>query len=50
LKEGQRRRRFADDDEVKEVVQYWLRTKPKTIFSFDGIRKLVEYWTKFIEK
>jgi histone-lysine N-methyltransferase SETMAR len=32
LKEDLRGHRFADDDEVKEVVHDWLRIQPKKIF------------------
>jgi hypothetical protein len=49
LKEALRGRRFAIDDEVKDVVHTWLRSQPKTFFA-DGIRKLVNLNTICIEK
>ncbi|PNF23181.1 hypothetical protein B7P43_G02737 [Cryptotermes secundus] len=49
LKEALRGRRFTSDQEVKEAVHVWLATQPKTFFS-EGIRKLVQRWTKCVEK
>jgi hypothetical protein len=49
LKEALRGRRFTSDQEVKEAVHAWLAAQPKTFFS-DGIRKLVQRWTKCGEK
>jgi len=40
---------FADDNEVKEAVQSWLKATPKS-FSLEGIRKLVDRWTKCVAK
>ena len=41
--------RFFTDKEVWEAVHKWLRDQTKTFF-FEGIRKLVDRWTKCIEK
>ena len=41
-------RRFTSDQEVKEAVHAWLDAQTKT-FS-EGIIKLVQRWTKCIEK
>ena len=49
LKEALRGRQFTSDLEVKEAVHAWLAAQPKTFFSED-IRKLVQRWTKCIEK
>ena len=38
--------KFADDD---EVVQSWLKATPKSFF-LQGIRKLVDRWTKCVAK
>jgi hypothetical protein len=48
LKEALRDHQFTSDQEVKEVVHAWLTAQPKTFFS-EGIRKLVQQWTKCIE-
>jgi len=40
---------FADDDEVMEAVQSWLKATPKSFF-LEGIRKLVDRWTKCVAK
>ena len=48
LKNALRGRRFSTDKEVREVVHKWLRDQPKTFL--EGIRKLVDRWTKCIEK
>jgi hypothetical protein len=40
---------FLRDKEVREAVHKWLRDQPKTFF-LEGIRKLVDRWTKCIEK
>ena len=40
--------RFADD-EVMEAVQSWLKAMPKSFF-LEGIRKLVDRWTKCVAK
>ena len=49
LKNALRGRPFSTDKEVREVVHKWLRDQPKT-FLLEGIRKLVDRWTKYIEK
>jgi len=49
LKNALRDRRFSTDKEVREAVHKWLRGQPKTFF-LEGIRKLVDRWTKCIEK
>jgi hypothetical protein len=41
--------KFADDDEVMETVQSWLKVTPKSFF-LEGIRKLVDRWTKCVAK
>jgi hypothetical protein len=48
-KEALRGCRFTSDQEVKEAVHAWLAAQPKTFF-FEGIRKLVQRWTKCVEK
>jgi hypothetical protein len=40
---------FADDYEVMEAVQSWLKATPKSFF-LEGIRKLVNRWTKCVAK
>ncbi|XP_045132250.1 histone-lysine N-methyltransferase SETMAR-like [Portunus trituberculatus] len=40
---------FLRDEDVKEAVHKWLHDQPQTFFS-EGIRKLVDRWTKCIEK
>ena len=42
-------RRFAADDEVKEVVHDWLCSQPQTFFC-SGIKKLTDRWAKCIKK
>jgi len=49
LKNALRGCRFSTDKDVWEVVHKWLRDQPKTFF-LEGIRKLVDHWTKRIEK
>ena len=49
LKNAQRSRRFASDDEVQEAVHDWLLSQPQTFFS-SGIKKLADRWAKCIEK
>jgi len=41
MKEHLRGQKFADDDEVMEAVQGWLKATPKSVF-LEGIRKLVD--------
>jgi len=40
---------FADDNEVMEAVQSWLKATPKS-FLLEGIRKLVDRWNKCVVK
>ena len=49
MKEHLRGQKFADDNEVMEVVQIWLKAMPKSFF-LEGIRKLVDRWTKCVAK
>ena len=49
MKEHLRGQKFADDDEVMEAVQSWLKATTKSFF-LEGIRKLVERWTKCVAK
>jgi histone-lysine N-methyltransferase SETMAR len=42
-------RRFYTDNEVREAVHKRLRDQQKTFF-LNGIRKLMDHWTKCIEK
>ena len=44
-----RGQKFADDDEVMEAVQSRLKDTPKSFF-LEGIRKLVDRWTKCVAK
>ena len=49
MKEHLRGQKFADDDEVMEAVRSWLKATPKSFF-LEGIRKLVDRWTKCVVK
>jgi len=49
MKEHFRGQNFADDDEVMEAVQSWLKAMAKSFF-LEGIRKLVDRWTKCVAK
>ena len=49
MKEHLRGQKFADDDEVMEAVQSWLKATPKSFF-LKGIHKLVDRWTKYVAK
>jgi len=49
MKEHLRGQKFADDDEEMEAVQSWLKATPKSFF-LEGIRKLVDRWTKCVAK
>ena len=49
LKNALRGRRFSTDKDVREAVHKWLRDQPKPFF-LEGIHKLVDHWTKCIEK
>ena len=49
MKEYLRGQKFADDDEVMEVVQSWLKVTPKSFF-LEGIRKPVNRWIKCVAK
>jgi kynureninase len=42
------RGRFSSDEEVIGMVQNWLKSQPKELFSA-GIKKLVKQWNKCIE-
>jgi hypothetical protein len=44
MKEHLRGQKFADDNEVKEAVQSWLKATPRSFFFLEGIRKLVDRW------
>jgi len=41
--------KFADDDEVMEAVQSWLKATPKSFF-LEDIHKPVDRWTKCVAK
>jgi len=49
INEHLRGHKCADDDEVMEAVQSWLKATPKCFF-LEGIRKLVDRWTKCVAK
>jgi len=49
MKEHLRGQNFADDDEVMEAVQSWLKATTINFF-LEGIRKLVDRWTKCVAK
>jgi len=49
MKEHLPGQKFADDDEVMEAVQSWLKATSKSFF-LEGIRKLVDSWTKCVAK
>ena len=49
-KEHLRGHKFADDDEVMEAVQSWLKATPKRFFFLEGIRKLVDRGTECVAK
>jgi hypothetical protein len=49
MKEHLRGQKFADDNEVMEVVQSWLKATSRSFF-LEGIRKLVHRWTKRVTK
>jgi hypothetical protein len=40
---------FADDNDVMEAVQSWLKAMPKSFF-LEGIHKPVDRWTKCVAK
>jgi hypothetical protein len=40
-------KKCADDNEVMEVVQSWLKAMPKNFF-LEGIHKFVDRWTKCV--
>jgi len=44
-----RGQKFADDDEVMEALQSWLKATPKSFF-LEGIRTLVDRWTRCVAK
>jgi hypothetical protein len=41
--------KFADDNEVLDAVQSWLKAMPKSFF-LEGIHKLVDRWAKCVAK
>ena len=43
LKKALKGHRFTDNNEVRETVEEWFRTPPKTFFA-DGIHRLVDQW------
>jgi histone-lysine N-methyltransferase SETMAR len=49
MKEHLRGQKFADDNEVMEAVQSWLKAMPKSFF-LKGICKLVDRWTTCVAK
>jgi hypothetical protein len=49
MKEHLRGQKFADDNELMEAVQSWLKAMPKSFF-LEGIHKLVDRWTKCVAK
>jgi hypothetical protein len=49
LKEALVVKRFGCDEVLKNVVHRWLQAQPKT-FYYDGIKKLVGRWEKYVEK
>jgi hypothetical protein len=49
MKEHLQGHKFAEDDEVMEGVQSWSKATPKSFF-LEGIRKLVDMWTKCVAK
>jgi histone-lysine N-methyltransferase SETMAR len=49
MKEHLRCRKFVDDNEVMGAVQSLLQATPKSFF-LEGIRKLVDRWTKCVVK
>jgi len=49
MKEHLQCQKFADDDEVMQAVQSWLKATPKSFF-LEGIRKLVGRWTECVVK
>jgi len=49
MKEHLLGQKFADHNEVMEAVQSWLKATPKSFF-LEGIRKLVDKWTKCVAK
>ena len=48
LKNALRGRRFSTEKDVREAVHKWLHDQTKTFL--EGIRKLVDRWTKRVEK
>jgi len=49
LKKALRSSGFTDNDKVKEVIHYWLHTKPNTFYC-NACKKFVDQWSKCIEK
>ena len=50
LKDALRGRHFASDRQAKEAMRVWLIIQPKTLFFSEAIQKLVNRWTKCVEK
>jgi hypothetical protein len=49
MKEQLLGQKCADDNEVMEAVQSWLKATPKSFF-LEGIRRLVDRWTNCAAK
>jgi len=49
IKEHLQGQKFADDNEVMEAVQSWLKATLKSFF-LEGICKFVDTWTKCVAK
>jgi hypothetical protein len=48
LRDALRGRNFTSDQKLREALYEWLVTQPKTFLS-EGIEKLLDCWTKFVE-
>jgi hypothetical protein len=49
MKEHLRGQEFANDNDLMEAVQSWLKATPKSFF-LEDIRKLADRWTKCVAK
>jgi histone-lysine N-methyltransferase SETMAR len=49
MKEHLQGQKFADDSEVMEAVQSWLKVTPKSFF-LEDIRNLEDRWTRCVVK
>ena len=49
MKENLLGQKFADDNEVMETAQSWLKATP-IFFVLESIRKVVDRWTVCVEK